>query len=145
VTGRIHRRDDQESLGCESTELRDLHQRAEGVAESTPVAAAGRGGEADNNSAGVRFEDSRVRASRRVVRLIDEDEVVVAGAAGVIYNFNSVTSPPASGALAATPATVGIYSAGMVFTSGLVVVPGAGQSVNVTYSLGGVDAVNQRA
>jgi len=71
--------------------------------------------------------------------------VVVAGAAGVIYNFNSVTSPPASGALAATPATVGIYSAGMVFTSGLVVVPGAGQSVNVTYSLGGVDAVNQRA
>jgi len=71
--------------------------------------------------------------------------IVVAGAAGVIYNFNSVTSPPASGALAATPATVGIYSAGMVFTSGLVVVPGAGQSVNVTYSLGGVDAVNQRA
>jgi hypothetical protein len=71
--------------------------------------------------------------------------VVVAGAAGLINNFNSVTSPPAAGALAATPATVGIYPAGMVFTSGLVVVPGAGQSVNVTYSLGGVDAVNQRA
>ena len=71
--------------------------------------------------------------------------VVVAGAAGLIHNFNTATSPTAASALAATPATIGIYPAGMVFTSGLVVVPGAGQSVNVTYSLGGVDAVNQRA
>tara|TARA_R110000868_G_scaffold17842_2_gene77882 strand:+ start:1024 stop:1398 length:375 start_codon:yes stop_codon:yes gene_type:complete len=70
--------------------------------------------------------------------------VVVAGAAGLISNFNT-TSPAAANAMAATPATVGIYPAGMVFTSGLVVVPGAGQSVNVTYSLGGIDVVNQRA
>lgn len=62
--------------------------------------------------------------------------VVIAGAAGVIYNTNSTVSPAASAALAATPATVGIVPCGQVFTSGLTVVPGAGQSVNVTYSLG---------
>jgi len=62
--------------------------------------------------------------------------VVVAGSAsGTIYNANN-TSPTASNALCATPATLGIYSAGQVFTSGLVVVPGTGQSINVTYSTG---------
>ena len=62
--------------------------------------------------------------------------VVVAGtAAGLIYDANN-TSPTAPDALCVTPATVGIYSAGQVFTSGLVVVPGTGQSINVTYSTG---------
>lgn len=63
--------------------------------------------------------------------------VVVAGSAsGLIYDFNSTTSPPAADALCATPATVGVYKTGQVFTNGLVVVPGTGQSINVTYSVG---------
>ena len=62
--------------------------------------------------------------------------VIVAGAAGVIYDFNSTSSPPAADALCATPATVGVFKTGQVFTTGLVVVPGAGQSINVTYSPG---------
>lgn len=61
--------------------------------------------------------------------------VVVAGAAGTIYNANAL-SPAASAALAAVPAVVGIYPAGLFFTNGLVVSPGSGQSVNVTYSIG---------
>ena len=62
--------------------------------------------------------------------------VVVAGsAAGKIYNANN-TSPAASNALCVTPTTVGIYATGQVFTSGLVIEPGTGQSINVTYSTG---------
>lgn len=62
--------------------------------------------------------------------------VVVAGTAnGTIYDANN-TSPTAPDALCVTPTTVGIYSAGQVFTNGLVVVPGTGQSINVTYSTG---------
>jgi hypothetical protein len=61
--------------------------------------------------------------------------VVVAGSAsGLIYNFNSTTSPPAANALCATPATIGVYSTGQFFTTGLVIVPGTGQSINVTYA-----------
>ena len=63
--------------------------------------------------------------------------VVVAGTgAGLIYDFNSTTSPPAADALCATPTTVGVVKTGQVFTTGLVVVPGTGQSINVTYSPG---------
>jgi predicted nucleic acid-binding Zn ribbon protein len=62
--------------------------------------------------------------------------VVVAGSAnGMIYDGNT-TSPAAADALCVTPTTVGVYSAGQVFTSGLVIVPGTGQSINVTYSTG---------
>lgn len=63
--------------------------------------------------------------------------VVVAGSAtGLISNYTSTTSVPASSALAATPATIGVYPCGQVFSSGLVITPGTGQSINVTYSLG---------
>ena len=63
--------------------------------------------------------------------------VVVAGSAsGLVSNYTAATSVPASTALMATPTTVGVYRAGQVFTSGLVITPGTGQSINVTYSLG---------
>lgn len=63
--------------------------------------------------------------------------VTVAGSAvGTIYNTNSITSPAASAALCVIPNTVGIVQTGQVFSTGLVIVPGSGQSVNVTYSLG---------
>jgi hypothetical protein len=63
--------------------------------------------------------------------------VVVAGSsAGSIYNANSTTSPPASQKLCPVGTTVGVFPAGLVFTNGLLIVPGTGQSINVTYSLG---------
>jgi hypothetical protein len=63
--------------------------------------------------------------------------VVVAGSAsGLINNASSTVAPAASNALCATPNTVGIYPVGMVFTNGLTIVPGTGQSINVTYTPG---------
>ena len=63
--------------------------------------------------------------------------VVVAGTAnGTIYNSGTPTGGSASNALVATPTTVGVYSANMIFTDGLVISPGTGQSINVTYSQG---------
>jgi hypothetical protein len=63
--------------------------------------------------------------------------VVVAGsAAGTINNANAIASAAATNALCATPATVGIYQTGQIFTNGLVIVPGTGQSINITYSAG---------
>ena len=63
--------------------------------------------------------------------------VVVAGSAsGKVSNYTDTASVPASTALVATPTTVGVYRAGQVFTNGLVVTPGTGQSINFTYSLG---------
>ena len=62
--------------------------------------------------------------------------VVVAGtAAGMVYDNND-TSPVAADALCVTPTTVGVYKTGQVFISGLVIVPGTGQSINVTYTPG---------
>jgi hypothetical protein len=63
--------------------------------------------------------------------------VVVAGSAsGLINNASSTVAPSATNALCATPNTVGIYPVGMVFTNGLTIVPGTGQSINVTYTPG---------
>jgi len=62
--------------------------------------------------------------------------VVVAGTtAGKISNASAV-SPVASTALCAIPTTLGVFKVGQVFTSGIVVTPGTGQSINVTYSPG---------
>lgn len=68
-------------------------------------------------------------------RLVNFSVVVAGSANGFIYNANNDT-PVASQALCATPNTVGIYQCGQVFTSGLVIEPGAGQSINITYSSG---------
>ena len=63
--------------------------------------------------------------------------VVVAGStSGLINNASATVAPAATNALCATPNTVGIYPVGMVFTNGLTIVPGTGQSVNVTYAPG---------
>ena len=68
--------------------------------------------------------------------LVNVSVVVAGSASGLVSNYTASTSVPASSALMATPATVGIYRSGQVFTSGLVITPGTGQSINVTYSLG---------
>jgi hypothetical protein len=66
-------------------------------------------------------------------RLVNFAVVVAGSAAGGVYNSTNL-SPSAPQQMCAAPNTIGIYPAGQIFTSGLVVVPGTGQSVNVTYS-----------
>jgi hypothetical protein len=63
--------------------------------------------------------------------------ITVAGSAsGTINNAQTTALAAPGNVLCATPSTIGIYRAGLVFTNGLVIKPGAGQSINVTYSLG---------
>ena len=69
-------------------------------------------------------------------RLISFAVVVAGSANGFIYNAGTPGGGAAATALVATPNTVGVYPANMVFTNGLVIAPGTGQSVNVTYSRG---------
>jgi hypothetical protein len=60
--------------------------------------------------------------------------VTVAGsAAGTINNSATTGGAAASNVICATPNTVGVVTVGSQFTNGLVVSPGTGQSVNVTY------------
>jgi hypothetical protein len=63
--------------------------------------------------------------------------VLAAGSAvGGIYNASTVASAASSNQLCVTPETVGIFEAGLVFSDGIVIKPGTGQSINVTYSVG---------
>ena len=63
--------------------------------------------------------------------------VIAAGStAGTIYNSSTTSGIAASNALCVVPNSVGITKTGQVFNVGLVVVPGTGQSINVTYSPG---------
>jgi hypothetical protein len=60
--------------------------------------------------------------------------VTVAGSAsGTINNSATTAGAASSNVICATPNTVGIVAVGSQFTNGLVVSPGSGQSVNVTY------------
>lgn len=62
--------------------------------------------------------------------------VTVAGTTnGTVNNAQTTALAAAGNALCAAPNTVGVYACGLVFTSGLVITPGTGQSLNVTYSL----------
>lgn len=62
--------------------------------------------------------------------------VVVAGTTtGTINNASTVALAGAANALCATPTTTGVYPCGLVFNNGLVITPGTGQSVNITYTL----------
>jgi len=63
--------------------------------------------------------------------------VVIAGSTtGSIYNASSTSTTAAGNKLFATPTTVGMYPLGQVFNTGLVISPGTGQSINVTYFAG---------
>ena len=83
---------------------------------------------------------STVTASTLVISgagyIVNFSVVVAGSASGLIYNYNSTTTPPAENALCGIPNTIGVYPAGQFFTNGLVIVPGTGQSINVTYSIG---------
>lgn len=66
---------------------------------------------------------------------------IVAGGTGEGYIYNASSYDPLNPPtdpfkLAVIGTTAGITTLNLVFTSGLVVVPGTGQLVNVTYSIG---------
>jgi hypothetical protein len=61
--------------------------------------------------------------------------IIVGGADGAIHDAASIITSAAFNVLAVTKNTIGIYQVGMQFTYGLVVKPGAGQSVAITYSV----------
>ena len=67
--------------------------------------------------------------------LVNFSVVVAGSAAGTINNAGTTGASSAANALCATPTTIGVYPCGVVFSNGLVINPGTGQSVNVTYSL----------
>lgn len=61
--------------------------------------------------------------------------VTVAGSAnGMIYDSNAVAS--LTGAIAVIPNSLGITLVNMPYDNGLVVVPGTGMTVNISYSEG---------
>lgn len=61
--------------------------------------------------------------------------VIQAGSTtGFIYDFNSAAVAVTGRRILAVPNTLGLINAGLAFTLGLVVVPGAGQSIVVSYS-----------
>lgn len=64
--------------------------------------------------------------------------VVIDGgsSAGAIYNAGSTTLAASANKLCVTTTVAGIYQAGLEFTNGLVIKPGTGQSINVTYTPG---------
>jgi hypothetical protein len=79
-------------------------------------------------------------------RLVNFSIVVKGSTNGKIHNSATVAGITAANALCAVPAPsttgdapyagIGVYPANLIFTNGLVIVPGTGQSVNVTYSIG---------
>jgi hypothetical protein len=63
--------------------------------------------------------------------------VCAAGSAPVgFFDSADVSSTPVSRALCAVPAAIGVYRIDLPFSFGLVAVPGAGQIITVSYSLG---------
>lgn len=91
------------------------------------------------NFYGGRVTSQTVTASTLVVNgsgiLINVSVIVAGSASGTVNNALSTGTAAAANAIIATPTTIGVYQAGQLFTQGLVIVPGTGQSINVTYSL----------
>jgi len=91
------------------------------------------------NYFGGRTTSATVTASTLVINgsgvLVSASVTVAGSASGTINDALSTSAAAAANALVATPATLGVYPCGQHFSQGLVIVPGTGQSVNVTYSL----------
>jgi len=60
--------------------------------------------------------------------------VVPGSAAGTVYNTIATNTVLPANALMVIPDTAGVYPAALTYGVGLVVVPGTGQSVNITYT-----------
>jgi hypothetical protein len=64
--------------------------------------------------------------------------VIVAGSTeGAIHNTNAITGVLPANKLVVVPNTVGYTKIGHAFNSGLVIKIGSGQSINITYFVGG--------
>lgn len=70
-----------------------------------------------------------------VGRLVSFSVTVAGSSAGMVHDASVVASAAATNALAAVPNVLGVYQVGARFSRGLTIVPGTGQSLNVTYSL----------
>lgn len=74
-----------------------------------------------------------VSGSGRLINFI----VLTAGSAnGTVYDTTNTSSPPAADEMVVIPQTLGVFPIGAIFTNGLVVTPGTGQVITVTYYLG---------
>ncbi len=60
--------------------------------------------------------------------------VTVAGSTTGFVHDSASTTVAAANALVAVPNAIGVYQVGARFSNGLTIVPGTGQSINVTYS-----------
>ena len=67
--------------------------------------------------------------AQRIVRFV----VTTAGAAGALYDASTTGGASAASLIAVMPATVGIYDLNFPVASGVLVVPGSGQVVSVSY------------
>lgn len=85
------------------------------------------------------FTSATVTTSTAVVtgagRLVSFSLVVAGTTVGKVHDASAVANAAAANALVAVPNTIGVYQVGSRFSKGLVVVPGTGQSINVTYSI----------
>ena len=68
-------------------------------------------------------------------RLVSISVVVAGTDGGFVYNESSAETPDPSGRIAMIPKEAGVYPANFVFTDGLLVAPGAGQAVTVSYTV----------
>jgi hypothetical protein len=70
---------------------------------------------------------------------ISNISVITAGTTnGFVYNAtaNIASLLTTAAKLLAIPNTIGVFQCGVLFTNGIVISPGTGQEVNVTYTLG---------
>ena len=67
--------------------------------------------------------------------LVNVSVLVPGSTDGLVHNATTTAAASAINALCVVPNINGVFPIGQVFTNGLVLVPGTGQSLNVTYSL----------
>ena len=67
-------------------------------------------------------------------RLVNFTVTVAGSGVGAIYDSATVTDAVAANVLCTTPTALGIVQVNIPFSSGLVIKPGTGQTINVTYS-----------
>lgn len=67
-------------------------------------------------------------------RLVNLTVTVTGATAGTIHDASSVANATAENVIAVIPVTVGITQINVPFSNGLVLKPGAGQTISITYS-----------
>lgn len=67
-------------------------------------------------------------------RLVNLTVSVTGATAGTVHDASTVSAATAANVIAVIPATVGITQINVPFTNGLVLKPGSGQTISITYS-----------